>query len=73
MIYMIKDCKTSDRAVASFVIARYLERICDHSTNIAEDAIYMVEAKVVKHHKETGIIRFFPEITEIYSNAGPGL
>jgi phosphate transport system protein len=50
--YMIKDCKTSDRAVPLLLIARYLERICDHSTNIAEDAIYMVEAKVVKHHKE---------------------
>ena len=50
--YLAVDPKTADRAVALLLIARYLERICDHTTNIAEDVIYMVEAKVVKHHPE---------------------
>jgi phosphate transport system protein len=50
--YMAKDPKTADRAVQLLLIARHLERICDHTTNIAEDVIYMVEAKVVKHHPE---------------------
>lgn len=50
--YMAKDTKTVDRAVPLLLIARHLERICDHTTNIAEDVIYMVEAKVVKHHPE---------------------
>lgn len=50
--YMLRDAKTADRAVALLLIARHLERICDHTTNIAEDVIYMVEAKVVKHHIE---------------------
>ncbi|MFA5356647.1 MAG: phosphate signaling complex protein PhoU [Candidatus Omnitrophota bacterium] len=50
--YMAKDPKASDRAVPLLLIARHLERICDHATNIAEDVIYMVEAKVVKHHPE---------------------
>jgi len=50
--YLARDLKTADRAVALLLIARYLERICDHTTNIAEDVIYMVEAKVVKHHPE---------------------
>ena len=50
--YLARDPKTADRAVALLLIARYLERICDHTTNIAEDVIYMVEAKVVKHHPE---------------------
>lgn len=50
--YMSKDAKTADRAVPLLLIARHLERICDHTTNIAEDVIYMVEGKVVKHHHE---------------------
>ncbi|MFA5099876.1 MAG: phosphate signaling complex protein PhoU [Candidatus Omnitrophota bacterium] len=49
--YMVKDASTVDRAVPLLLIARYLERICDHATNIAEDVIYMVEGKVVKHHE----------------------
>jgi phosphate transport system protein len=47
--YMAKDPQTVDRAVPLLLIARYLERICDHSTNIAEDVIYMVEGKIVRH------------------------
>ncbi|MFH1398125.1 MAG: phosphate signaling complex protein PhoU [Candidatus Omnitrophota bacterium] len=50
--YMAKDGKTADRAVPLLLISRHLERICDHATNIAEDVIYLVEAKVVKHHLE---------------------
>jgi phosphate transport system protein len=50
--YMAKDAKTADRAVPLLLISRYLERICDHATNIAEDVVYMVEAKVVRHHPE---------------------
>ncbi|HQJ15908.1 MAG TPA: phosphate signaling complex protein PhoU [Candidatus Omnitrophota bacterium] len=50
--YMAKDATTVDRAVALLLIARYLERICDHATNIAEDVVYMVEGKIVKHHSD---------------------
>lgn len=50
--FMVKDGTTAPRAVPLLLIARHLERICDHSTNIAEDVIYMVQAKVVKHHPE---------------------
>lgn len=51
--YMMKDPPTIQRAVPLLLIARHLERICDHATNIAEDVIYMVKAKVVKHHPES--------------------
>ena len=50
--YIARDASSSNSAVSLLLIARHLERICDHTTNIAEDVIYMVEAEVVKHHPE---------------------
>lgn len=50
--YMMKNPSTSFRAVQLLLIARFLERICYHTTNIAEDVIYMVQAEVVRHHPE---------------------
>jgi phosphate transport system protein len=50
--YIAKDPKSASRAVSLLLITRYLERICDHATNIAEDVVYMVEGKIVKHHPE---------------------
>jgi len=50
--YMVKDGTTAPRAVQLLLIARFLERICDHTTNIAEDVIYMVQAEVARHHHE---------------------
>jgi len=50
--YMVKDGTTAPRAVQLLLIARFLERICDHTTNIAEDVIYMVQAEVIRHHPE---------------------
>ena len=50
--YMLADPKTITRAVHLIIVSKYLERIADHATNIAEDVIYMVQAKTVKHHPE---------------------
>jgi phosphate transport system protein len=50
--YIVKDGACAPRAVPLILISRYLERICDHATYISEDVIYMVKAKVVKHHPE---------------------
>lgn len=50
--YILKDGKCAPRAVPLILIARHLERICDHATYVAEDVIYMVKAEVVKHHPE---------------------
>lgn len=50
--FMVKDGSTAPRAVQLLLISRFLERVCDHATNIAEDVIYMVRAEVVKHHPE---------------------
>jgi phosphate transport system protein len=50
--YMAKNSETATRAVPLLLVARHLERICDHATNIAEDVIYLCSAQVVKHHPE---------------------
>jgi len=51
--YMVKDSSTVPRAIPLLLVARHLERICDHATNIAEDVIYMVKAEVVRHRPES--------------------
>ncbi len=50
--YMVKDGSICPRAVPLLLIARDLERISDHASSIAEDVIYMIQAKIVKHHPE---------------------
>jgi phosphate transport system protein len=50
--YIVKDGSVAPRAVPLILVARHLERICDHAAYIATDIIYMIQAKVVKHHPE---------------------
>ncbi|MGQ9509450.1 MAG: phosphate signaling complex protein PhoU [Thermodesulfobacteriota bacterium] len=52
LTYMMADPKTIPRAVHLMIVARCLERIADHATNIAEDIIFMVDALVIKHHAD---------------------
>lgn len=49
LTYMIEDPKTVSRCLHLLLIARNLERIADHATNIAEDVIYYVEGRDVRH------------------------
>jgi len=49
--YMSSDSSTIERSIHLIRISRCLERIADLSTNICEDVIFMVEGKVIKHHK----------------------
>jgi phosphate transport system protein len=39
-----------DPAVLLFSVARQLERLADHATNIAEDVIYLVDGQICRHH-----------------------
>jgi phosphate transport system protein len=49
LTYMLADPKTISRAIRLILISRFLERVADHATNIAEMVIYMVESKMVRH------------------------
>ncbi len=46
---MIQDPKIIPLAVKRTYIAKYLERIADHATNIAEMIIYMCKGKIIRH------------------------
>ena len=49
LTYMISEAKTIEPAIDLILISRHLERIGDHATNIAEDVIFIVEARDVRH------------------------
>ena len=50
--YMTADPSTIERGLHLLSIARNLERVADLSTNIGEDVIFMVEGRVIKHHRD---------------------
>jgi phosphate transport system protein len=50
--FMIADPLTINRAMKIASVSKYLERIADHATNIAEMVIFMVKGKSIRHVKE---------------------
>jgi phosphate transport system protein len=52
LTYMISDASTIKRALDLILISRNLERIADHATNIAEDVVFVVAGKDIRHHSE---------------------
>jgi len=50
--YMISDPATIDRALKLMMVSLNLERVADLATNIAEDAIYSAQGRVIKHGAE---------------------
>jgi phosphate transport system protein len=52
LAYMMADPGTIERALALILISRSLERVGDHATNIAEEVIYLVEGREVRHSHE---------------------
>ena len=47
---MQSDHSLIEPASHILILSRHIERLADHATNIAEDVIFLIEAKVVKHH-----------------------
>jgi phosphate transport system protein len=52
LTYMLQDPSTIEAALDLILISRHLERIGDHATNIAEDVIFIVSARDVRHHAD---------------------
>lgn len=50
--FMTRDSSAVARALNLLLISRYLERIGDHATNIAEITIFVVEGRDVRHHAD---------------------
>ena len=50
LTHMMADPGTIERCLGLILISRNIERIADHATNIAEDVIFMVEGRDVRHH-----------------------
>jgi phosphate transport system protein len=53
LTYMLGDPRTIEAGVDLILMSRHLERVGDHATNIAEDVIFIVEARDVRH-RSTG-------------------
>jgi phosphate transport system protein len=49
LTYMLQDPQTIEPSLDLILISRHLERIGDHATNVAEDVIFMVSARDVRH------------------------
>jgi len=54
LTYMLQDPGTIEPALDLILVSRHLERIGDHATNIAEDVIFIVSARDVRHHAREG-------------------
>lgn len=51
LTYMLQNPDTIEPALDLILISRHLERIGDHATNVAEDVIFILSARDVRHHQ----------------------
>jgi len=47
--FMLEEPKSITRGIRVMFVAKYIERIADHATNIAELVVYLVEGKIIRH------------------------
>lgn len=59
--FMLEDTRTISRAIRLSFIAKYLERMADHATNIAELVVYLVEGKIIRHTTPPGPPKNYPQ------------
>lgn len=52
LTFMMEDPHMISAGMELFLVSRNLERVADLATNIAEDVVFLVEGKSIKHHAE---------------------
>ena len=52
LTHMMEDPHIIGTGMDLFLVSRNLERVADLATNIAEDVVFLVEGKTIKHHAE---------------------
>ena len=52
LTYMMEDPSSISRAIDLILVARFIERIADQATNIAEEVVYLVEAVPIRHQHD---------------------
>ncbi len=60
LTYMMADPGTIQRALSLILISRNLERIGDHATNVAEEVIYWIQGRDVRHGNAVAAARAMP-------------
>jgi phosphate transport system protein len=52
MVAISRDLENVESYINLLSVSRYLERIADHATNIAQDVLYLLQGEIVRHrHK----------------------
>jgi phosphate transport system protein len=54
LTHMMEDHRLIGAGMELLLVSRNLERVADLATNIAEDVVFLVEGKSIKHHAEGG-------------------
>ena len=52
LTHMMEDPHTISTGMELFLVSRNLERVADLATNVAEEVVFIAEARVIKHHAE---------------------
>ncbi|MBK7141522.1 MAG: phosphate signaling complex protein PhoU [bacterium] len=50
-----QNIERTDELIQLLAVSRYLERVADHATNVAEDVIYLVEGQIARHRPENQV------------------
>ena len=51
-IKSVSNAAKVTRAMELVLVARNLERVADLATNVAEEVVFIAEAKIIKHHAD---------------------